>query len=110
MGTVPFMPELDDTSGIPRYVQVARIIESEIRSGIWKAGSAIPSQVTISQEYGIAKTTAARAHALLAERSLVVAVPGVGMVVLPRARWAGPQLCGRWLRSASNENPALRSY
>lgn len=91
------MPELDDTSGIPRYVQVARIIESEIRTGVWKSGSAIPSQVTISQDYGIAKTTAARAHARLAERGLVTAVPGVGMVVLPRARWAEPELCSRSL-------------
>jgi GntR family transcriptional regulator len=85
------MAKLDDASGIPRYIQAARIIESEIRSGVWKPGSAIPSQVRISQEYGIAKTTAGKAHARLAERGLVTAVPGVGMVVLPRARWAEPE-------------------
>ena len=79
--------EIDDTSGIPRYVQVARIIENEIRTGVWKPGSVIPSQVTISQEFGIARTTVARVHARLAEHHLVVAVPGVGMVVLPRAKW-----------------------
>jgi DNA-binding transcriptional regulator YhcF (GntR family) len=83
--------EIDDTSGIPRYVQVARIIEAEIRTGVWQPGQAISSQVTISQEYGIARTTAGKAHALLAERGLVTAVPGVGMVVLPKARWSEPE-------------------
>ncbi|HEY0933893.1 MAG TPA: hypothetical protein VGD91_09135 [Trebonia sp.] len=36
----------------------------------------------------MAKTTAARAQARLAERRMVVAAPGVGVVVLPRSRWA----------------------
>jgi GntR family transcriptional regulator len=83
------MPErIDDTSGIPRYVQVARIVERGIRAGVWKPGSPVPSGLQLSQQYGIAKTTAAKSHAYLAERHLVVRAPGVGMVVLPRARWA----------------------
>lgn len=79
--------ELDDLSGKPRYLQVALIIESEIRSGTLKIGNPVPSQVGLSQRFGVAKATAARAHAWLAERGYVVAVPGVGMVVTPRARW-----------------------
>lgn len=79
---------LDDTSGISRYIQVARIVESQIRAGVWLPGSVIPSVVTLSQTYAIAKTTASKAHGRLAERGLVIAAPGVGMVVLPRARWA----------------------
>jgi DNA-binding GntR family transcriptional regulator len=31
--------------------------------------------------------TAAKAHAWLAERGYIVAVPGVGMVVTPSDRW-----------------------
>lgn len=87
-GYVSRMTELDDLAGIPRYVQVARFLETEIRSGVWKPGSVIPSQVQLSQRYGIARTTAGKAHARLAERGMVAAVPGVGMVVTPRARWA----------------------
>ncbi len=83
--------ELDDTTGIPRYIQVARIVERGIRQGVWNPGQSVPSVVALSQEYGIAKTTASRAHARLAERGLVVAAPGVGMVVLPRSRWAAPE-------------------
>jgi DNA-binding GntR family transcriptional regulator len=91
-GYVARMTELDDLAGIPRYVQVARIIESEIRTGIWKPGSAVPSQIVLNQRFGIAKTTAGKAHAWLAERGLVVAVPGVGMVVTPRDRWSKPEV------------------
>ena len=83
--------ELDDTSGIPRYIQVARIVEREIREGVWKPGSVVPSGAQLSQRFGVAKTTASKAHAWLAERGLVVNAPGVGMVVLPRARWADPE-------------------
>jgi GntR family transcriptional regulator len=79
---------IDDTSGVARYVQVARLLEREIRAGKWLPGRAIPSQIHLSQQYGIAKTTAAKSHAYLAERGLVIRAPGVGMVVLPRARWA----------------------
>jgi DNA-binding GntR family transcriptional regulator len=85
------MSELDDLAGIPRYVQVARILEAEIRSGIWKPGKAIPSQVMLYQRFGIAKTTAGKAHARLAERGMIASAPGVGMIVTPRARWAEPE-------------------
>lgn len=79
--------ELDDLSGIPRYLQVAHVIESEIQSGTWEIGQPIQSQVQLSQRFGIAKATASRSHAWLAERGYVASVPGVGMVVTPRARW-----------------------
>jgi len=79
--------ELDDLSGVPRYLQVARVIESEIRSGTWEIGKPIQSQVQLSQRFGIAKATAAKSHAWLADRGYVVAVPGVGMVVTPPERW-----------------------
>jgi DNA-binding GntR family transcriptional regulator len=81
--------ELDDLSGVPRYLQVAHVIESEIRSGTWKIGQPVPSQVQLSQRFGIAKATAARAHKHLADLGYLVAVPGVGMVVTPRDRWRG---------------------
>lgn len=79
--------DLDDLSGVPRYLQVARIIEAEIRAGTWQAGSPAPSRVTLADRFGVAKETAARAHAWLAQHGYVVAVPGVGMVVTPRERW-----------------------
>jgi DNA-binding GntR family transcriptional regulator len=79
--------DLDDLSGVPRYQQVALILEREIRAGTWEPGSAIPSRIQLTQRFGVAQATAARSHAWLAERGYVVAVPGVGMVLTPRERW-----------------------
>jgi DNA-binding GntR family transcriptional regulator len=79
--------DLDDFSGVPRYLQVARILEREIRSGTYPEGLPVPSRITLTQRFGIAQATAAKAHAYLAERGYVVTVPGVGMVVTPRDRW-----------------------
>ena len=83
--------QLDDLSGVPRYLQVARVIESEIRSGSWSPGQPIQSRNQLAQRFGIAQMTAAKAHAWLAERGYVVAVPGVGMVVTPPDRWRPDQ-------------------
>ena len=81
------MGSIDDLSGLPRYVQVAQIIESEIRAGQWKPGFPVPSRQQLSDRFGIARETAARAHRHLSERGYLVAVPGVGMVVTPTDRW-----------------------
>jgi DNA-binding GntR family transcriptional regulator len=80
--------DLDVFSGVPRYQQVALILEREIRAGTWESGTPIPSRIQLTQRFGIAQATAARSHAWLAERGYVVAVPGVGMVVTPRDRWS----------------------
>ena len=79
--------DLDDLSGVPRYQQVALILEREIRAGTWEPGRPIPSRIQTAQRFGVAQATAGRAHGWLAERGYVVAVPGVGMVVTPRDRW-----------------------
>ena len=79
--------QLDDLSGTPRYLQVALIIESEIKSGKWAVGNTAPSRIDLTQRFGVAQATAAKSHAWLAERGYVVAVPGVGMVVTPQERW-----------------------
>ena len=82
------MPDdLDDFSGVPRYLQVARAIEAEIRAGQWVPGQAVQSRNQLAERFGIARETAARAHAWLAKAGYLVAVPGVGMVVTPTERW-----------------------
>jgi DNA-binding GntR family transcriptional regulator len=79
--------DLDDLSGIPRYLQVARVIEAEIREGQWAPGNPVPSRNQLAERFGIARETAARAHSWLAKAGYLVAVPGVGMVVTPPSRW-----------------------
>lgn len=79
--------DLDDLSGIPRYRQIAAIVEREIRSGQWEPGSPAPSRTVLMQRFGVAGETARRAQAWLADRGYLVSVPGVGMVVTPEDRW-----------------------
>ncbi len=79
--------DLDDLSGIPRYLQIARAIESEIRAGRWEPGKPVPSRNDLAERYGVARETAARAHRWLTERGYMVAVAGIGMVVTPPDRW-----------------------
>jgi DNA-binding GntR family transcriptional regulator len=79
--------DLDDLSGVPRYLQVARIIEAEITDGQWAPGHPVPSRNQLADRFGIARETAARAHSWLAKAGYLVAVPGVGMVVTPTSRW-----------------------
>jgi GntR family transcriptional regulator len=79
--------DLDDLSGVPRYLQIARAVESEIRGGQWAPGHVAPSRNDLAERYGVARETAAHAHRWLAEHGYLVAVAGVGMVVTPRDRW-----------------------
>jgi DNA-binding GntR family transcriptional regulator len=83
--------ELDDYSGIARYMQIALILEREIRDGVWETGKAAPSRTQLSGRFGVAGETARRAQAWLVDRGYLVNSPGVGMVVTPRARWSSPE-------------------
>lgn len=83
--------ELDDLSGVPRYLQIARAVEAEIRAGEWHVGQSAPSRNVLAERYGVARETAARAHRWLAERGYLVPVAGVGMMITPPDRWPGTQ-------------------
>jgi DNA-binding GntR family transcriptional regulator len=79
--------ELDLYSGVSFYVQVARIIEAEIRAGTWTVGSVVPSRTQLAQRFNVATETARHAMRYLAERGYLASVPGLGMVVTPADRW-----------------------
>jgi len=79
--------DLDDLSGIARYLQIAIIVEREIRSGQWESGKRAPSRNELMQRFGVAGETARRAQARLADLGYLVNVPGVGLLVTPPERW-----------------------
>lgn len=82
--------DLDYLSGVPRYLQIAAVVEREIREGLWEPGSAAPSKTVLMQRFGVAGETARRAQQHLASRGLLASVPGVGMLVTPQDRWTDP--------------------
>ena len=84
--------DLDPYSGVPRYLQIARIIESEIRSGQYEPGDPAPSRTQVSQRFGVALETAAHSHRVLASAGYLAPVAGVGMLVTPTDRWPSETL------------------
>ncbi|HZR53408.1 MAG TPA: winged helix-turn-helix domain-containing protein [Streptosporangiaceae bacterium] len=67
----------------PPYLQLANLLEEQIRSGKLAPGARVPSITTLSQDYDVAKNTARRALGVLRERGLVDVTPGWGTFVRP---------------------------
>lgn len=75
-----------ETGGpIPVYVQIADIIAGRIERGELAPNKPIPSEVSLMQEFGVARGTARHAVDLLRERGLVFTVPQRGTFVSPPA-------------------------
>ncbi|WP_067132835.1 GntR family transcriptional regulator [Microtetraspora malaysiensis] len=72
---------LDREGPIPVYKQVAEIIRRRIDHGELKAGDAVPSEVELEAEYGIARMTARRVARELRELGLVHTIQGEGTFV-----------------------------
>jgi DNA-binding GntR family transcriptional regulator len=74
---------IDPESPVAPYRQVAAILRGRIESG--KYTSRLPSIAGLTQEFGIARTTAAKALRLLAAEGLAAASEGMGYYVVPPA-------------------------
>jgi DNA-binding GntR family transcriptional regulator len=66
-------------------MRIAADLRQRIKSGELQAGDALPSINRISQEWGCAKTTAAKALNLLKAEGLVRGVQGWGTIVVPES-------------------------
>jgi DNA-binding GntR family transcriptional regulator len=60
------------------YRQIAGDLRQRIRSGELRIGAMVPSELALSEEYGVARGTARAALAILAEEGLIEVVPGQG--------------------------------
>lgn len=65
----------------PLYIQIARHIRDQIRSGQLKPGDPIPSTRQIMKDWTVAMATASRVITTLRGEGIVTAVPGRGTVV-----------------------------
>lgn len=72
---------IDPLSPVPRYQQLAGILRTAIRAGDYPPGTRLPSEKTLTQEFGVARETASKAMDMLAAEGLAVTVPGVGWFV-----------------------------
>lgn len=103
-------------SSVPVATQVARDIEADIRAGRLAPDTRLPSEVDLSQQYGVARMTVRRAVAQLRDKGLVVTVHGRGSFVAPLAGttrtmrdtlgWGGRKSSPVILVTSDQENPA----
>jgi len=74
----------DQRSGDPPYLVIAAALRAKIEAGEYQSGDALPSINRLSQEYGVAKTTAQKALNLLKAEGLAVGRQGWGTIVAER--------------------------
>jgi DNA-binding GntR family transcriptional regulator len=72
---------VDPMDPTPLYEQVANEIERRIEAGVLAPGQLIPSELSMQQEFGVARGTARKAVEVLRERGLVVTIPQRGTYV-----------------------------
>jgi GntR family transcriptional regulator len=75
---------IDHLSGTPVYLQLAAILRAAIKSGELEPDRPLPSYMTLMQEHGVARGTAAKAVRVLVDEGLVQIVPGRGAYVIER--------------------------
>jgi len=71
----------EQREGVPPYLAIAASLRARIESGELPPGAALPSITRISQEWGVAKVTAAKALKELRSEGLTRSVPGWGTFV-----------------------------
>jgi GntR family transcriptional regulator len=67
----------------PAYAQLAAILRRQIAGGVYPPGEKIPSEPSISKQYGISIMTVRQAIGVLTEQGLIERVRGSGTFVKP---------------------------
>src|SRR2546423_3572118 len=75
--------EVDRSSPIPLYFQVAEQIAEAIRSGELAPGDQLDSEVQIAEALGLSRPTVRQAIGHLVDRGMIVRRRGVGTQILP---------------------------
>src|SRR6266705_5287997 len=79
--TTPSVINIDRTSPVPLYFQLAQHFEAAIRSGALKVGSRLENEVQLAERLGLSRPTVRAAFLYLANKGLVVRKRGAGTVV-----------------------------
>jgi DNA-binding GntR family transcriptional regulator len=81
------MFDIDRSSPIPLYFQLARAIEGAITAGALPAGSRLDNELLLAQQYRLSRPTVRRAVQELVDKGLLVRKRGVGtQVIQPHVR------------------------
>lgn len=72
---------LDRASAVPLYKQLLNGINSHIASGLWVAGTQLPTEAEFASALDISRVTVRQAFQIAADEGIVVRVPGKGTFV-----------------------------
>jgi Transcriptional regulators len=73
--------KLDSKSPIPLYFQLKSYIEEQIETGVWEAGTQIPSELELSEQFNISRTTIRQAIGDLVNERKLERIQGRGTFV-----------------------------
>jgi DNA-binding GntR family transcriptional regulator len=76
-------PRIDKGRFEPAYAQLAAILRGQIAEGLYPPGERIPSESSISKEYGVAPMTVRQAIGVLTEQGILERIQGSGTFVKP---------------------------
>ena len=72
------LDRINETSTVPKYIQVVNAVISDIEDGILKHGQRIPSINETSEMYYLSRDTVEKAYKELRERGVITSVRGKG--------------------------------
>ena len=78
------MHSLDPESRSPLYLQLYAILSEKIQAKEYPAGTFLPSEKELAQEYGVSRITVRNALKLLKQRNLIEKKKGAGSFVKPQ--------------------------
>ena len=73
--------KLDSKSPLPLYFQLKSFIEEQINTGVWEAGAQIPSELELSEQFQISRTTIRQAIGELVNERKLERIQGRGTFV-----------------------------
>ncbi len=76
-----FIPEIDEKSGVPKYLQVVIAIENAIKSKQLEVGGVLPSVNELCSKCGLSRDTVFKAYSELKSRNVIESVPNKGYYV-----------------------------
>ena len=70
--------------GLPRYAQLALMLQGRILRGLYRPGERLASENELAAAFGVSRTTVRQGLALLIDEGYVVARQGAGTFVADR--------------------------
>jgi GntR family transcriptional regulator len=91
--------QLNQTSGVPAYLQIVQQVEQALRMGMLRPGDQLPTVKQVVAEVAINPNTVAKAYRELEHAGLVEGRQGVGTFVLRRPQGPPPEDQARLARA-----------